>query len=94
MAWVKMKNRNGVVLDVPESVYESMFKGNGAYSLLEEPKPAPKVSDEKPTDKVEKIESETNQENKEEEIVEDEQIRKPNNNENNNTRKGSKKVNS
>ena len=30
----------------------------------------------------------------EKEIVEDEQIRKPNNNENNNTRKGSKKVNS
>lgn len=42
MAWVKMKNRNGFVLDVPESVYESMFKGNGAYSLLEEPKPSPK----------------------------------------------------
>lgn len=42
MAWVKMKNRNGFVLDVPESVYESMFKGNEAYSLLEEPKPSPK----------------------------------------------------
>lgn len=42
MAWVKMKNKNGFVLDVPESVYESMFKGNGAYSLLEEPKPSPK----------------------------------------------------
>lgn len=42
MAWVKMKNGNGFVLDVPESVYESMFKGNGAYSLLEEPKPSPK----------------------------------------------------
>ena len=42
MAWVKMKNINGFVLDVPESVYESMFKGNGAYSLLEEPKPSPK----------------------------------------------------
>lgn len=42
MAWVKMKNRNGFVLDIPESVYESMFKGNEAYSLLEEPKPSPK----------------------------------------------------
>lgn len=42
MAWVKMKNRNGFILDVPESVYESMFKGNEAYSLLEEPKPSPK----------------------------------------------------
>ena len=42
MAWVKMKNRNGFVLDVPKSVYESMFKGNEAYSLLEEPKPSPK----------------------------------------------------
>ena len=92
MAWVKMKNRNGVVLDVPESVYESMFKGNGAYSLLEEPKPSPKVSEEKPADKVEEIESETNQENKKEEIVKDEQVSRPSDNEKRVVSKGSKKV--
>ena len=74
MAWVKMKNRNGCVLDVPESVYESMFKGNGAYSLLEEPKPSPKF------------------EKKQEEVVKDEQISKPERNEDSNSRKGSRKV--
>lgn len=65
MAWVKMKNRNGVVLDIPESVYESMFKGNGAYSLLEEPKPSPKF--EKKQEEVVKDEqirkSESNEDN-------------------------------
>lgn len=74
MAWVKMKNRNGFVLDVPESVYESMFKGNGAYSLLEEPKPSPKF------------------ENKQEEVVKDEQVSKPRTGERKPVSKGTKKV--
>ena len=55
MAWVKMKNRNGFVLDVPESVYESMFKGNEAYSLLEEPKPSPKFEKKEDVKKDEQI---------------------------------------
>ena len=78
MAWVKMKNRNGFVLDVPESVYESMFKGNGAYSLLEEPKPSPNKIEEK--NKVE-----------EKEIVKDD-LRKYNTNETISARKGTKKI--
>lgn len=45
MAWVKMKNKFGSIVEIPEPVYENMFKGNNAYSLVEDnqPKPTPKT---------------------------------------------------
>ena len=92
MAWIKFKDPMGKEFTVPESVFRNMFAGNSAFTLVQESKPAPKVSDEKPADKVEEIESETNQEIKEEEIVKDEQVSRPSDNEKRVVSKGSKKV--
>lgn len=47
MAWVKMINKGGVILSVPESVYKDAFSHNGCYSLVEEPKPFSKPKEEK-----------------------------------------------
>lgn len=47
MAWVKMISKGGIVLSVPESVYEDAFKHNEAYSLVEEPKPFSKPKEQK-----------------------------------------------
>lgn len=41
MAWVKIKNTYGDVVEIPEPVYENMFKSNKAYSIVEGPKPIP-----------------------------------------------------
>jgi hypothetical protein len=41
MAWIKMKNSVGQVLDLPEPVYENFFKGKEGFTLVQESKPAP-----------------------------------------------------
>lgn len=47
MAWVKMKNKFGGICLIPEPVYNNMFKGQDAFSLVDDqPEPAPK-SEEK-----------------------------------------------
>ena len=43
MAWVKMINNVGDIISVPESVYKDAFSHNEAYSLVQEPKPSPKI---------------------------------------------------
>ena len=44
MAWVKMKNKFGGITLIPEPVYNNMFKGEDAFSLVEDqPKPTPKL---------------------------------------------------
>ena len=50
MAWIKFKNVKGEVYSVPESVYNSMFAGNDGFTLMQESKPAPKITDEKKED--------------------------------------------
>lgn len=52
MAWVKMINKAGDILDVPEPVYLNMFKDNGAYSLIKN-EPKPSLSKEKEIKTVE-----------------------------------------
>lgn len=47
MAWVKMQTKNGTVISVPETLYNSLYKGNEAYSLVSEPKPTPKKETKK-----------------------------------------------
>ena len=47
MAWVKVQTKTGNILTMPETVYESMYKGNEFYSLLQEPKPSPKFENKK-----------------------------------------------
>ena len=42
MAWVKIKNTTGDIIQVPETVYETMFANNEGFSLVkDEPKPSP-----------------------------------------------------
>ena len=76
MAWIKFKDPMGKEFSVPESVYKNSFAGNDAFTLVQDSKPAPQKAEEI----VEK------------EIVEDEQISKPERNEDSNSKKGSRKV--
>lgn len=41
MAWVKMKTTDGSIISVPETLYNTLYKENEAYSLVDEPKPTP-----------------------------------------------------
>lgn len=58
MAWIKVKDKFGRELCVPEGAYYNFYAGNSAYKLVQESKPAPKIAEEKPK-KVEK-ENESN----------------------------------
>lgn len=79
MAWIKMKTSTGVELSVPESVYKNLYANNGAFTLVQESKPAPnKIEDKKVEEK---------------EIVKDEPISRPKSDEDNSNKKGSKKTN-
>lgn len=76
MAWIKVKDKFGRELCVPEGAYRNFYAGNSAYKLVQESKPAP----------IKKVEE------KKEEVVNDEQIQQPRRNEDNSARKGTKKV--
>lgn len=42
MAWIKVRLKGKAIIDMPETVYENMFKGNEAFEVIEEksePKP-------------------------------------------------------
>lgn len=41
MAWVKIKTTDGSIISVPETLYNTLYKENKAYSLVDEPKPTP-----------------------------------------------------
>lgn len=41
MAWVTMIGKGGTKVTIPKPVYENMYMWNEAYSLFEEPEPAP-----------------------------------------------------
>lgn len=79
MAWIKMKTTTGQELSVPESVYQNLYANNGAFTLVQESKPAPKINEE-------------NKKVEEKEIVKDEQTQQPKSDEDNSNRKGTKKT--
>lgn len=76
MAWVKIKTIDGQIFTVPETLYNTLYKENEAYSLVEEPKPITPKQETK----------------KEEIVKDDEQIQKHKLDEINTFRKGSKKI--
>ncbi len=76
MAWIKMQNIKGQILNVPEGVYNNYYSHNKGFSVVQESKPS-SVSEKKQIIK--------------EEVV-DNGIQEPKRNENNNTRKSSKKA--
>ena len=53
MAWIKVKLKEQAVIEMPETVYNNMFKGNEAFEVIEE-KSEPIPTNEK--EKKEKVE--------------------------------------
>lgn len=40
MAWIKMQNSVGTILDLPEPVFNNFFKGKDGFTLVQESKPS------------------------------------------------------
>lgn len=38
MAWVKVRNQYGQIFEVPDTVFETHYKGHSAFTIIEEPK--------------------------------------------------------
>lgn len=76
MAWIKMQDIKGRIINVPQGVYNNFYAHQDGFSIVQESKPSSVL------EKKEKIK---------EEVV-DNGIQEPKRNENNNTRKSSKKA--
>ena len=76
MAWIKMQNSVGTILDLPEPVFNNFFKGKDGFTLVQESKPS-SIVEKKQTIKKE---------------GDNDGIQEPKLNENNTSRKSSKKA--
>lgn len=82
MAWIKVKLKEQSIIEMPETVYNNMFKGNEAFVVIEE------KYDEATEEKSEPIP--TNKEEKKEKV--EDVLQEPKLNEKSDNRKNTKKV--
>ena len=55
MAWIKVKLKEQAIIEMPETVYNNMFKGNDAFEVIKEKsEPIPTNKEEK-KEKVEDV---------------------------------------